>query len=65
MSKIETLSGVLERHKTVFSKGVGTIKGFKWDIKLQDSAKLLFSKAWPVPYALRQKVEEEVDYLLL
>lgn len=65
MSKIETFSGVLEKHKTVFSKGLGTIKGFKSDIKLQDGAKLLFCKAWPVPYALRQKVEEEVDYLLL
>ena len=45
MSKIETLSGVLKRHKTVFSEGLGTIKGFKADIKLQDGAKLLCCKA--------------------
>ena len=47
----------------VFDKGLGTIKGFKADIKLQDGAKLIFCKARPVPYALRQKVEEELDRL--
>ena len=47
----------------VFDKGLGTIKGFKADIKLQDGAKPIFCKARPVPYALRQKVEEDLDRL--
>ena len=36
MSEADTLSDVLSRHKMVFDKGLGTIKGFKADIKLQD-----------------------------
>jgi len=47
----------------VFDKGLGTIKGFKADIKLQDDATPIFYKARPVPYALRQNVEEELDCL--
>ena len=63
VSKADTQSDVLNRHKNVFDKGLGTIKGFKADIKLQDGAKPVFCKARPVPYALRQKVEEELDRL--
>ena len=57
MSKTETLSDILKRHDKVFNKGLGTIKGFKADIKLQDDAKSVFWKTRLVPYALRQKVE--------
>jgi len=42
----------------VFNKGLGTIKGFKAEIKLQDGAKPVFCKARPAPSALRQKDEE-------
>ena len=63
VSKVDTLSDVLGRHKMVFDKGLGTIKGFTADIKLQEGAKPIFCKARPVPYALRQKVEEELDRL--
>ena len=59
----DTLSDVLNRHKNVFDKGLGTIQGFKADIKLQDGAEPVFYKARPVPYALRQNVEEELDRL--
>ena len=63
MSKVDTLSDVLDRHKMVFDKGLGTIKGFTAEIKLQDGAKLIFCKARTVPYALCQKVKEELDRL--
>ena len=59
VSKTETLSEILRRHDKVFKKGLGTIKGFKADIKLQDDANSVFCKAQPVPYALCQKAEEE------
>ena len=60
VSKTETLSDILKRHDKVLNKGLGTIKGFKADIKLQDD---VFCKAQPVPYALCQKVQEELDPL--
>ena len=58
VSKADTLSDVLSRHKMVFDKGLGTIKGFKADAKLQDGAKPIFCKARPVPYVLCQKVKK-------
>ena len=63
MSKDDTLSDVLSRHKMIFDKRMGTIKGFNTDIKLQDGAKPIFCKACPHPYALSQKVEKELDRL--
>ena len=57
VSMVDTPSDVLDRHKMVLDKGLGTIKGFAAEIKLQDGAKPIFCKARPVPYALRQKVE--------
>ena len=63
VSKTETLSDILKRHDKVLNKGLGTIKGFKADIKLQDDANSVFCKAQPVPYALCQKVQEELDPL--
>ena len=57
--KADTLSDFLSRHKMVFYKGRGIIKGFKADIKLQDGAKPIFCKACPFPYALRQKVKKD------
>lgn len=59
VSKADTLSDVLNRHKNVFDKGLRTIKGLKVGTELQDGAKPVFYKAQPVPYALCQKVEEE------
>jgi len=63
VSKADTLSDVLSHHRMVFDKGLGTIKGFKADTKLQDGAKPIFCKARPVPYALHQKAEEELEFL--
>ena len=59
----ESLSGVLTKHKAIFRKGLGTIKGFKADIKLQHGAQPIFCKARPVPYALRDRVEKELNRL--
>ena len=55
VSKMETLSDVLKRHEKLFNRGLGTIKSFKADIKLQDGAKPVFCQPgqYPMPYAKR------------
>jgi len=45
----------------VFAKGLRSIKSFKADIQLQGGVKPVLCKANPVPHALYQKVEEELD----
>ena len=45
VSKVDTLSDVLGRHKMVFEKRLGTIKGFTVDTKMQDGSKPIFCKA--------------------
>ena len=52
LNKTETLSDTFKQHDKVFNEGLGTIKGFKADIKLQNDTKPVFCKARPVPYAL-------------
>ena len=42
VSKGDTLSDVLSGSKMIFDMGLGTIRGFKADIKLQDGAKPTF-----------------------
>ena len=39
------------------------IKGFKADIKVKDDAKPIFCKARPVPYALKENLEKELNKL--
>ncbi|XP_064619437.1 uncharacterized protein K02A2.6-like [Lineus longissimus] len=42
---------------------MGTIRGYKADIRLKESCSPVFKKARPVPYALREKVGLELDRL--
>ena len=53
VSKADTLSDILSRRKMVFNKRLGTIKGFKADIKLQDGANRYCAKLvlFPTHYA--------------
>uniref|UniRef100_A0AAV2LVS7 ribonuclease H n=2 Tax=Knipowitschia caucasica TaxID=637954 RepID=A0AAV2LVS7_KNICA len=58
--KLET---VLVAATPVFQDGIGTLKNIKGKIVLQDGAIPRFHKARPVPYAIQQKVEAELDRL--
>ena len=42
VNRTDTLSVILNRHKNVFDKGLGTIEGFVADVQLQDYAKPVF-----------------------
>ena len=57
------LARVLEKHRTLFERGVGTLKGYEAAIEVEPNAKPFFSKARQVPYAYHSLVEQELDRL--
>lgn len=52
-----------QKYSDVFEKGVSVIKDFKGSLLLKSTAKPIFCKAGPVPYALRESVEKELKTL--
>ena len=58
-----SLKAVLDRHAAVFQEGLGKLIGYSAKITLDPQATPRFCKARPVPYALKTKVEEELDHL--
>ena len=57
------LQEMLAKHKTVFDKGIGKLKGITAKLYLEDNAQPKFHKARPVPYSLRPRVEDELKRL--
>ncbi len=57
------LQRILEAHKNVFGEGLGTLKGTEAKIYVDPGATPKFMKARPVLYALKAKVEQELDRL--
>ena len=58
------LSEVLEKFKTVFEPGLGTVNGYKAQILVDSAARPKYFKARSVPYFYREKVEKELDRLV-
>ena len=54
---------LLQKYESVFSEGVGTLKGHKADLKVEENCQPSFHKPRQVPYALRPKVEAELTRL--
>ncbi|KAL2077680.1 hypothetical protein ACEWY4_027184 [Coilia grayii] len=59
----DSLKNVLNRHAEVFSKELGTLKGFEASLTLKPGQQPKFCQARVVPYALRPKVEAELERL--
>ena len=57
------LKDVLAKHEAVFQSGLGTMKKFKAKLHLKQNSSPKFVKARPVPFAVRPKVEEELNKL--
>ncbi|KAK0144151.1 hypothetical protein N1851_017503 [Merluccius polli] len=57
------VEAVLQKHKAVFSEELGTIREFKASITVKPNTKPVFRKARPVPYALKDAVEKELNRL--
>ncbi len=60
-----SLQYVLDRHAAVFQLGLGEFKGPKVHLSVKPDASPTFCKPRPVPYALRDKVNVEIDRLVM
>lgn len=58
-----SLPDVLEKHKELFHEGYCKICDFKAKVRLQEGSQPIFHKPRPVPYALKEAVEKELDRL--
>ena len=58
-----TLESILRQHEKVFEPGLGMLKGVEAKLFVDAQAQPAFYKARSVPFALRQKVEAELDRL--
>ena len=63
VSSVASVSSVLNRHQAVFKPGLGTIKGHRGDIRIKYGVSPVFCKARPVPYAVKEKVDREIERL--
>ena len=54
---------LVDTHKSLFSPGVGNLKHITAKFTLKPDATPKFVKARPVPFALRDKVNDELDKL--
>ena len=57
------LDEILANHPELFEEGLGTLKGTTAKIHVDPTATPMFYKARPVPYALREKIELDLERL--
>jgi hypothetical protein len=55
---------IIDEHKEVFKDGLGTYRGKPVSIHIKEGATPKFLKARPVPYAIKNRVEAEIDRLV-
>ena len=59
----ENLQDLLKKYMSVFTEQSGKVKGVQATLTLKENAQPKFCKARPVPYALKDKVEKELERL--
>ena len=59
----ESIDELLKKYEEVFEPGIGKLKGITAKFKVHDEATPKFCKPRQVPYALRPKVEAEIERL--
>ncbi|XP_056012602.1 uncharacterized protein K02A2.6-like [Ostrea edulis] len=57
------VQAILQKYSSVFRDGIGRVKGIKANLHLNEDAKPIFCKARPVPYAMKPKIEQELENL--
>lgn len=58
------LCTLIDRYKELFSGGLGRFNGGKATLRVREGATPVFCRARPLPYALRDRVEAELDEML-
>ena len=58
------MNRILSRYKSVFDNEVGTLKNVEVTLTVKSDAIPKFSKACPIPYALKDRVEKELECLV-
>ena len=59
-SEVDVVDGLITKYQVLFEKYYGHLKQFKASIHVREDAQPIFLKARPVPYALKEKVEQEL-----
>ena len=57
------LQNILDKHSAMFKDELGLVKGTLARIHINPSTKSCFHQPWSIPYALREKVERELERL--
>jgi len=57
------LEEILQKHVQLFEEGGGILQGTKARIHVDPTVTPIFHKARPVPYALREKIEQDLERL--
>ena len=63
IQSLRNLQDVLDSYSEVFEDGLGTVKGITAKIYVDTASVPKFHKARPVPFSLREKVEQELEHL--
>nr|XP_042909761.1 uncharacterized protein K02A2.6-like [Parasteatoda tepidariorum] len=61
--QINPLNSLLEKFSPLFEERVGCVPHFQVSLQLRDGAKAIFTRERDVPYALRDRVNKELDSL--
>ena len=62
-SREENLQDMLKKYNLVFTAESGKVKGMKATLTLKENAQPKFCKVRSVPYALKERVEKELERL--
>ena len=60
---MQSLQEVLDDHADVFKEELGTLQGVEVPVRIKSEAQPHFYRPRPVPYSMRQKVENELTRL--
>ncbi|KAG6451048.1 hypothetical protein O3G_MSEX006918 [Manduca sexta] len=63
-NKINIINNIISRHKSLFDGTLGRYSGGPVQLCVRPGAQPVFSRARPVPYAMRTRVDAELDAML-